>query len=48
MSDDLTHSSEPESSGLTGVQAVKYLTIVATVLLILAFVAWYVMPVMSP
>ena len=35
---------EPESSGLTGVAAIKYAAIVIIVLAILAVAAWYVIP----
>ena len=44
MSDDHTHSPEPESSGLTGYAAIKYTAIVVIVLVILAFIAWYLIP----
>ena len=44
MSDDHTHSPEPESSGLAGYAAIKYSAMVITVLAILAFIAWYVTP----
>ena len=44
MSDDHTHSPEPESSGLAGFAAIKYTAIVVIVLAILAFIAWYVIP----
>ena len=44
MSDDHTHSPEPESSGLAGYAAIKYAAIVIIVLAILAFLAWYVIP----
>lgn len=48
MSHGFTDSPEPESSGLDGVAAVKYLAFVAMFLAILAFVVWYLIPVMSP
>ena len=48
MSHGFTGSPEPESSGLSGVAAVKYLALVAILLAILAFVVWYLIPVMSP
>ena len=35
---------EPESSGLTGVAAIKYAAIVIIVLAILSVIAWYVIP----
>ena len=41
MSDDHTHSPEPDSSGLAGYAAIKY---TAIVLAILAFLAWYIVP----
>jgi hypothetical protein len=44
MSDEHTHSPEPESSGLAGYAAIKYSAIVIIVLAILAFIAWYVIP----
>jgi hypothetical protein len=44
MSDDHTHSPEPESSGLAGYAAIKYTAIVIIVLAILAFLAWYIVP----
>ena len=44
MSDDHTHSPEPESSSLTGYAAIKYTAIVIIVLAILAFLAWYIVP----
>jgi hypothetical protein len=44
MSEDHTHSPEPESSGLAGYSAIKYTAIVIIVLAILAFLAWYVVP----
>jgi hypothetical protein len=44
MSEDHTHSPEPESSGLAGYAAIKYTAIVIIVLAILAFLAWYVIP----
>jgi hypothetical protein len=44
MSDDHTHSPEPESSGLAGYAAIKYTAIVIIVLAILAFIAWSIIP----
>ena len=44
MTDDYTHSPEPESSGLAGFVAIKYTAIVIIVLAILAFIAWYLIP----
>jgi hypothetical protein len=44
MSDDHTHSAEPESSGLAGYAAIKYTAMVIIVLAILAFLAWYIVP----
>jgi hypothetical protein len=44
MSDDHTHSPEPESSGLAGYAAIKFTAIVIIVLAILAFIAWYIIP----
>jgi hypothetical protein len=44
MSEEHTHSPEPESSGLAGYAAIKYTAIVIIVLAILAFLAWYVIP----
>jgi hypothetical protein len=44
MSDDHTHSPEPESSSLAGYAAIKYTAIVIIVLAILAFLAWYIVP----
>ena len=44
MTDDHTHSPEPEASGLTGYAAIKYAAIVIIVLAILAFVAWVIIP----
>jgi hypothetical protein len=44
MSEEHTHSPEPESSGLTGYAAIKYSAIVIIVLAILAFLAWYIVP----
>jgi hypothetical protein len=44
MSEDHTHSPEPDSSGLAGYAAIKYSAIVIIVLAILAFIAWYVIP----
>jgi hypothetical protein len=44
MSDDHTHSPEPESSGLAGYAAIKYSAIVIIVLAILAFIGWYLIP----
>jgi len=44
MSEDHTHSPEPESSGLAGYAAIKYTAIVIIVLAILAFLAWYIVP----
>ena len=44
MSDDHTHSPEPESYGLAGYAAIKYTAIVIIVLAILAFQAWYIVP----
>jgi hypothetical protein len=44
MSDEHTHSPEPESSSLAGYAAIKYSAIVIIVLAILAFLAWYVIP----
>jgi hypothetical protein len=44
MSEEHTHSPEPESSGLTGYAAIKYTAIVIIVLAILAFLAWYIVP----
>lgn len=35
---------EPESSGLVGYAAIKYVAIVVIVLAILRFLAWYVLP----
>jgi hypothetical protein len=44
MSEEHTHSPEPESYGLTGYAAIKYTAIVIIVLAILAFLAWYIVP----
>jgi hypothetical protein len=44
MTDDHTHSPEPESSSLAGYAAIKYTAIVIIVLAILAFIAWYIIP----
>jgi hypothetical protein len=44
MSEEHTHSPEPESSGLAGYAAIKYTAIVIIVLAILAFIALYVIP----
>ena len=44
VSDNHAHSPEPESSGLAGFAAIKYVAIVIIVLAILAFIAWYVIP----
>ena len=44
MSNDHTHTPEPESSGLAGYAAIKYTAIVIIVLAILAFLAWYIVP----
>jgi hypothetical protein len=44
MSDEHTHSPEPESSSLAGYAAIKYSAIVIIVLAILGFIAWYVIP----
>ena len=44
MSDEHTHTPEPESHGLAGFAAIKYTAIVIIVLAILAFVAWYIIP----
>ena len=44
MTDDHTHSQEPESSSLAGYAAIKYTAIVIIVLAILAFLAWYIVP----
>jgi hypothetical protein len=44
MSEEHTHSPEPESSGLTGYAAIKYTAIVIIVLAILAFLAWNIVP----
>jgi hypothetical protein len=44
MSEEHTHSPEPESSGLTGYAAIKYTASVIIVLAILAFLAWYIVP----
>ena len=44
MSDQHTHSPEPEPSGLAGYAAIKYSAIVIIVLAILGFIAWYVIP----
>jgi hypothetical protein len=38
---------EPESGGLVGYAAIKYVAIVVIVLAILAFLAWYVIPRLS-
>jgi hypothetical protein len=41
VSDDHTHSPEPESSGLAGYAAIKY---TAIVIIVYAFLAWYIVP----
>lgn len=46
-----THSHEPTTpepeSGLTGYAAIKYTAIVVIVLAILAFIAWYLIPLLG-
>jgi hypothetical protein len=44
MSDEHTHSPEPESPLIAGYAAIKYTAIVIIVLAILAFLAWYIVP----
>lgn len=38
---------EPEGSGLVGYAAIKYAAIVIIVLAILAFIAWYLIPLIT-